>query len=124
MSLKKMGILDCVNAKYFPYSNSGLNACCTYLGLDVTVALPEDGDMPVLSQEQILYFVENNKDRLIDNYYANLFFFKVKDEFFVAHVNVYSGGNLHARVYRFPYDFVWYAEYRFRFVVPQLALAS
>lgn len=53
MSLKKIGILDCVNAKYFPYSNSGLNACCTYLGLDVTVSLPEDGDMPVLSQEQI-----------------------------------------------------------------------
>ena len=53
MSLKKMGVLDCVNAKYFPYSDSGLNACCTYLGLDVTVSLPEDGDMPVLSQEQI-----------------------------------------------------------------------
>ena len=53
MSLKKMGVLDCVNAKYFPYSDSGLNACCTYLELDVTVSLPEDGDMPVLSQEQI-----------------------------------------------------------------------
>ncbi len=53
MSLKKMGVLDCVNAKYFPYSNSGLNDCCTYLGLDVTVALHEDGDIPTLSQEQI-----------------------------------------------------------------------
>lgn len=76
-----------------------------------------------LSQEQILYFVKNEKDKLRTDGYATFFLFKVGSEFFVAHVLVFSGG-LRVLVYRFSHDYVWRADLRLRVVVPQLALEN
>lgn len=77
-----------------------------------------------LSQAQIIQFVKNHRKWLRTDGYGTFFLFKVGEEFFVAYVFVYSDGSLHAYVYRFSYDLVWRAEYRRRFVVPQLALAT
>lgn len=72
----------------------------------------------LMTQEQILYFIENHKELLSDCYTS--FPFKSDDEVFVAFVRVFSSGSLNAGVYRFSHDDVWGAEYRYRFVVPQL----
>ena len=71
-----------------------------------------------LTQEQIIQFVKKHRKWLRTDGYATLFLFKVGDEFFVAHVRFYSDGQLRARVYRFSYDRVWRASYRYRIVVP------
>lgn len=73
----------------------------------------------VLSQEQILHFLKNYKDKLSQNWYT-FFLFKVGDEFFVALVGLFDGGQLGVRVHRFSYDLVWGAGGRRRVVVPQL----
>ncbi len=82
-------------------------------------------------QDKILAFVEGHPERLHPQGYGTFFLFKVKfkentenkrEEFFVA--NVYrDGGQLKAHVFRFSFDSVWPAGYRYRFVVPQLASA-
>lgn len=77
------------------------------------------GTGPFLTQDQILWFVENKKDLLANDWYT-FFPFKSGDEFFVAYVCVSSDGSLEAYVGRLSYDHVWHAEYRYRFVVPQL----
>ena len=75
----------------------------------------------VLTQEQILYFVKNHKDKLRTEGYATFFLFESKGNFFVAFVGFRFGGRLRVSVYRFGRSGVWYAEYRHRVVVPQLA---
>lgn len=77
-----------------------------------------------LSQAQIIQFVKNHRKWLRTDGYGTFFLFKVGDEFFVAYVFVHSDGSLDANVGRFSYGSVWFAVGRFRFVVPQLALAS
>lgn len=72
----------------------------------------------LLTQEQILYFIENHKDLLRQDDYATFFPFKSIDEVFVADVRVRVGGSLEARVYRLSYGLVWYAGDRHRVVVP------
>ncbi len=74
-----------------------------------------------LGQDQIIQFVKKYR-RWLHKDYATLFLFKVGDEFFVAGVDLRSGGRLRARVFRFSDDRVWNAEYRDRVVVPQLTL--
>ncbi len=76
-----------------------------------------------LTQAQIIGFVKKHRKWLREDGYGTFFLFKVGDEFFVAHVVVDSDGSLDAYVHRFSLDSVWDAEYRDRFVVPQLALA-
>ncbi len=80
-------------------------------------------DTLCLTQPQIIQFVKKYRTWLRDGGYATFFLFKVGDEFFVAHVRVFSDG-LKVFVYRFSYDYVWNADDRYRVVVPQLALAS
>ena len=81
------------------------------------------------SQDQIITFVENHADLLHPKGWATFFLFKVKfdegkengrEEFFVARVDRYGDGQLEAHVLQLSRDFVWYAEGRYRFVVPQL----
>jgi hypothetical protein len=74
----------------------------------------------VLTQEQILYFIKNHKDKLRQNCYATFFLFKSGDDFFVADVYVDSYGELGVDVRRFEVSYVWYAVDRRRVVVPQL----
>jgi hypothetical protein len=74
-----------------------------------------------LTQEQIIDYCQENKDKI--NTYTH-FLFKVGNEFFVAHVCVYSDGQLNAYVYRFSHVDVWGAGVRIRFVVPQLDTKS
>lgn len=73
----------------------------------------------LLTQEQILHFVENHKD-LLSNW-STFFPFKSNGEVFVAFVRVDSDEGPDVSVVRFSDDDVWDAEYRHRIVVPQLA---
>ncbi len=87
-----------------------------------------------LSQSQIKRFVKEEADNWLlpkADWTGFLFLFKLKaenedeeDEFFVARVPRYSGGYRRVYVYRFSDDRVWSAVYRFRVVIPQLALES
>lgn len=86
--------------------------------------LGDNLDVVCLSQAQIIQFVKKHRKWLRTDGYGTFFLFKVGDEFFVAGVSVHSAGSLFARVNRFSYGHVWYAERRRRFVVPQLALAT
>lgn len=86
-----------------------------------TQMFPKPEDMCV-SQEQIIEFCKEHKDKLQQDWYT-FFLFKVNSEFFVADVDVRSGG-LRVYVHRFSSDSVWYAECRRRFVIPQLALET
>lgn len=79
---------------------------------------PEDMS---LSQEQIIQFCTEHKDKLKQDWYT-FFLFKVDSEFFVAGVDVYSDGHLGVRVGQFSRDYVWGAERRRRVVLPQLTL--
>lgn len=76
----------------------------------------------ILTQEQILYFVEHHKDKLRSGGYATFFPFKSSNEVFVAGVDFLDGGSLHVDVRRFDDGRVWAAGRRRRVVVPQLAL--
>lgn len=82
---------------------------------DIFTSITPDLDTLCLTQAQILHFVEHHKDQLTDWY--TFFLFKVKDEFFVADVDLDSDGFLRANVFRFSCDGVWGAEDRHRFVV-------
>lgn len=77
----------------------------------------------VLSQEQIIKFCEDHKDKLRQGGYGTFFLFKTNEEFFVAGVHVDSDG-LSVRAHRFSVGGVWGAEYRRRVVVPQLTLKN
>lgn len=82
-------------------------------------SLNSDLDKLCLTQNQILNFIKNNKNWLRIDGWRTFFLFKSREKFFVAHVSVVSDG-LNVRVRRFDLDSVWYAEYRSRFVTPQL----
>lgn len=82
------------------------------------------------SQDQIIKFAEDHSDKLHPQGWATFFLFCVKfDEgtenerevFFVADVRRDVVGRLGASVRHLPLDGVWYAELRYRFVIPQLA---
>lgn len=81
-----------------------------------------DPEKMCMTQEQILWYVENNKDKINDGY--TFFLFKVGDEFFVAYVRVDDVGTLDASVYRFSDDYVWDADRRFRVVVPATSVSD
>jgi len=76
------------------------------------------------TQGQNISFVEVHPELLHPEGYGTFFLFKVNGEYFVAGVDRRSGGRLQAYVYRFSFDDVWYAEYRSRFVFPQLGTSD
>jgi len=73
----------------------------------------------VLTQEQILYFIKNHKDKLRSDGYATFFLFESKGNFFVALVGFDFGDSLYVSVWRFEHSYVWDAGDRHRVVVPQ-----
>ena len=73
----------------------------------------------VMTQSQIIKFCEKHPTWLRQDGYTTLFLIRENDEYFVVYVDVRSGG-LYVNVYRLGYVNVWYAEYRYRFVSPQL----
>lgn len=75
-----------------------------------------------LSQSQIIEFCQNRKSELSEWY--TFFLFKVSNEFFVAYVLAYPDGYLNAHCRRFSDGIVWYAEHRYRIVIPQLTLKT
>lgn len=77
-------------------------------------------DKMCLSQEQILWFVKNHRDKLRTDGSFTFFLFKSKDNFFVAYVSFRSAASLYVDVYRFERSSVWSAGRRLRVVVPQL----
>lgn len=74
------------------------------------------------TQTQIKGFVRKYPQWLRSGGYATFFLFQSRGHFFVARVNVYSGGRLEVYVYQFEYSGVWSAGDRSRLVVPQLAV--
>lgn len=74
----------------------------------------------VLTQEQILYFIEHHKDLLQQDGWSTFFPIKANNEVFVASVYFDGGGRLRAYVRRFSDGYVWRAESRHRVVVKQL----
>ena len=85
--------------------------------------LNDNLDALCLTQDQIIQFVEKHRKWLRTDDYATFFLFKVGNDFFVARVLVLDVG-LFVRAVRFSYDRVWFAKFRRRVVVPQLALVS
>lgn len=77
-----------------------------------------DLDSLCLTQEQIIEF---GRQAEVGWYFL---LFKVASEFFVARVSRNADGNRGVNVNRFSDDHVWFAEFRGRVVVPQLALKS
>lgn len=73
-----------------------------------------------LTQAQIIGFCVKHKEKLRKDGYGTFFLFERDGELFVANVFVDSDGRLFVRVFRFSDDFVWRAEFRRRFVLPQL----
>ena len=74
-----------------------------------------------LTQHQIKNFVKKNRSWLRTEGYATFFLFESKGHFFVASVDVHSGGRLYVSVRLFGSAHVWDAELRRRLVVPKLA---
>ena len=79
-------------------------------------------DKMCLTQDQILSFVENDRELLSKNE-DTFFLFKNNNNFFVAHVRVRSDGLLVLRN-RLDDSYGWYARYCHCVVVPQLAETS
>ncbi|MEQ1499911.1 MAG: hypothetical protein ABL917_00885 [Parcubacteria group bacterium] len=78
-----------------------------------------DLDKLVMTQDQVVSFVETHKGWLRTEGRGTFFLLKGGNEFFVADVCVYSEGSLYAYVYRFSHGRVWHAGSRHRFVIPQ-----
>ena len=74
-----------------------------------------------LTQHQIKNFVKKHRNWLRTEGYATFFLFESKGHFFVASVDVHSGGRLYVSVRLFGSAHVWDAELRRRLVVPKLA---
>jgi hypothetical protein len=84
-------------------------------------SLSDNVENLVLTQDQILTFVEQTRDKLRTGGYATFFLFKSEGEYFVADVYVDGGGSLEATVNRFESGYVWNGSRRIRVVVPQTA---
>ena len=75
----------------------------------------------VLTQDQIISFVEEHKDWLHPEGWSEFFLTKVNGQFFVVDVYRFARG-LDAYVYHLSDDYVWGAGRRYRIVVPQQKL--
>jgi hypothetical protein len=85
--------------------------------------MSDDLNSLYLTQPQIIQFVQKHRKWLRTNG-SNFLLFKVGEEFFVADVYFDDDGPLQVYAYRFSHDYVWFAAYRHRIVVPQLALKN
>ena len=83
--------------------------------------LSDDINKVCLTHHQIKNFAVKHKQWLRQDGYATFFLFKSRGHFFVASVHVHSDGELDVHVNRFENVHAWGADYRHRFVVPQLA---
>ncbi len=85
--------------------------------------MSDDLNKLCMTEHQIKRFVQTHRKWLRDEGYGTFFLYKEGDDFFVAFVYLHSDGPL---VCRGPLsrDFVWRADDRRRFVVPQLALEN
>ena len=86
--------------------------------------MSDDLNKLVMTQPQIIQFVQKHRKWLRTEGYGTFFLFKVGDGIFVASVNFHGDGRLGVRVVRFSRDCVWRAGDRLRVVVPQLALTN
>ncbi len=78
----------------------------------------------VLTQDQIITFIETHRSWLPTGGYATFFPFKVNDEVFVAYVLVFDDGRLKVFASRLLDGHVWPSVYRFRVVVCNLNLKN
>ena len=83
-------------------------------------ALADDPGKLVLTQDQIIQFVERHRNWLRQGGLPTFFLFRSDSEFFVASVLCCSGGRLEVYVRRFGCVRAWRAGLRLRLVVPQL----
>lgn len=83
-------------------------------------SLSSDLNKQCLTQAQTKNFVRKYRNWLRAEGYATFFQFKSGDNFFVAFVDLFSGGELRVGVSRFEVSTVWNAGNRHRLVVPQL----
>jgi hypothetical protein len=81
-------------------------------------------DSLCLTQAQIIGFVKKHRKWLRADGYGTFFLFKRGEDFFVADVRVLGDGSLFVCVVKLADDYVWYAEYQHRVVVPQLEPAT
>ncbi len=77
-----------------------------------------------LTQGQIIGSVQKYQDWFCKDGYSTFFLFKVGDEFFVICAHNYSNGFPKANLYRLSYNYVWWAKYRARFVIPQQVIQA
>ncbi len=86
--------------------------------------MSDDLNKLVMTQPQIIQFVQKHCKWLCTEGYGTFFLFKVGEKLFVVLVDFDGGGRFWVNVYRFSDDYVWDAERRHRVVIPQLALAN
>ena len=86
-------------------------------------SLNADVEKLFFTQAQIQGFVKKYPNWLRTDGYATFFGFKSNGKRFVAYVYFVGDGALNVRVRKFEHDYVWHAEHRHRFVLPQLAEA-
>ena len=72
------------------------------------------------TQNKIVVFCEKYRDWLRTEGYSTFFLFKEDEKFFVADVRFDDARRIYVIVENLSNDYVWYAKYRFRFVLPQL----
>ena len=87
-------------------------------------SLSTDLNKLCLTQAQIKNFVVKHRQYLRMDGYATFFLFKSNNHFFVAYVYFNDADKLAVGVSRLGYGNVWRADFRLRFVVPQLADAQ
>lgn len=83
-------------------------------------SLSGDVNRLVLTQDQILNFIEKYRNWLRQDDWATFFFFSVGDELFVALTRIFFDGKVRVSVRRFGYGGIWLAFGRQRLVIPQL----
>jgi len=83
-------------------------------------SLGRDLNSLVFTQDQIIEFCTNYRNKLRQDAYGTFFLLKEGDQFFVAFVDVDGGGRLEVGLYGLEYDFVWGGGARHRVVIPQL----
>lgn len=80
-------------------------------------------DSMCLTQGQIKNFIKKYCNWLRTDGYGTFFLFKANNQFFVAGV-CFDSSRLVVNVRRLSFDYVWRADFRRRFVLPQLNLGN
>ncbi|MDI6820628.1 MAG: hypothetical protein QMD65_00410 [Patescibacteria group bacterium] len=96
-------VKDATFAQMFGSLSSDLNALC-------------------FTQSQIKNFAKKHRHWFKTDGCSMFFLFKSNNQFFVTYVYVHSDSTLDVNVNRFENGNVWNAEFRYRLVVPQLAV--